>query len=422
MILYRALLAGIALFWLGAAWKTWRGQRDSRWRLGPDAPGPGLPDTDGAAGGRLPRLVVVVPARDEAKGIADCIAALRRSDHPDFQICVFDDGSTDGTAALGEAALAAPSPLLGTGERRGQVRNGGDAALPAGWKGKPWALQRATREVDAEWIVFIDADVRVHPAALSRAHVRALTDGVDLLSGFGRLVMGSFWEKVIQPSVGGLILAGNDLDAVNDPAKPDKVIANGQFILVRRAAYEAVGGHGAVRADILDDVGLAKAFVAKEYAIRVLFMRELFSCRMYTNLAELWFGWTKNLFAGMGYRRDRLVFLVAFIVVEMLLPYAVAVVGVVRGDRELLLWGAGLILLIHGVRAWLDTIFNQERRYGLLQPLGAAMLVGLLVDSARRSRTGQVVWKGRRYVAAATDSGMGAAAEPPAAEPPLGTA
>ncbi len=389
MIAARLLFGGIALFWLGAAYKTWRGQREGKWRLGPDAP-----VLDG-----LPRLLVVVPARNEAPVINACIAALRASNHPDFVIRVFDDGSTDGTGALAAAAGA-------------EVMKGGDEPLPEGWKGKPWALVRATRDLaGAEWILFVDADVRVHPAALSRAHSRAIADEVDFLSGFGRLEMGSFWEKVIQPSVGGLIIAGNDLDGVNDPSMTEKVIANGQFILVRRSAYEAVGGHGAVRDDILDDVGLARAFVAGGHTIRVLFMRELFACRMYTNLRELWFGWTKNLYAGMGYRRDRVVFLCGVLLLEFLLPYAVLVYGLARGDTELIAWGAGLVALIHLVRAWLDRLFGQDLKYGLLQPLGAAMLVGLLIDSSRRSRTGRVVWKGRTYSAARPP-------EPPAPKEP----
>lgn len=385
MIALRLLLGGIALFWITAWVRAARARRDAKWRLGPDGP----------VASDLPPLVVVIPARNEAATIAACVASLRASDHPNVTIRVFDDGSTDGTAERARAAGA-------------EVIDGGGGPLPEGWKGKPWALQRATRDVTAEWILFVDADVRVHPGALSRIHTRAIADGVALLSGFGRLEMGSFWEKVIQPSVGGLIIAGNDLDAINDPEKPEKVIANGQLILVRRDAYEAVGGHGAVRDDILDDVGIARAFVAGKHPIRILFLRELFSCRMYTNLHELWFGWTKNLYAGLGYRRDRVVFLVGFLLVEFLGPYAVLLVGAATGDHELLIWGAGLVTLMHLVRAYMDHIFGQEKLFGLFQPLGVAMLIGLLIDSSRRSRSGRVVWKGRTYSAAAAPTKDGA--------------
>jgi chlorobactene glucosyltransferase len=365
--------AGIVLFWLGVVARVRKARKEPKWVLAP-----------GKTREVLPPLTVVIPARDEARNIGACVAAVRASDHPCVEIVVFDDGSTDGTAEI--AADAGARVMRGEGE------------LPEGWKGKPWALQRATRELAAEWLLFLDADVRVHPACLRVAHARAIADGADFLSGFGKLEMGSFWEKVIQPSVGGLILAGTDLDAVNDPERKDRVIANGQLILVRRAAYEAVGRHEAVKDDILDDVGMAKAFADKGYKLRVFMMRELFSCRMYTSLSELWYGWTKNLYAGMGYRLDRVVFLVGFIAFEFLLPYVLLAWGAAAGGPALA-WGIGLVALVHAVRAWMDGIFGQERVYGLLQPLGAMALVGLLIDSARRSRRGAVRWKGRTYAA-----------------------
>lgn len=397
MIALHLLGLGIAAFWLGVAIKVRAGRKKEGWKLGPDAP-VDVP---------LPHLAVVVPARNEAANIAACVAALRASDHPDLTVWVFDDGSTDDTARL--AALAGA-----------KVVQGGGGDLPAGWKGKPWALQRATRGIPGDWVLFVDADVRVKPGALSRAHAYAIREGVDLLSGFGKLVMDSFWEKVIQPSVGGLILAGNDLDKANDAAQPERAIANGQFILVRRDAYEAVGGHGAVRDDILDDIGLARAFARAGKRSVCLFMRELFSCRMYTSLRELWLGWTKNLYAGMGHRLDRVVFLAGFVLVDFVLPYGLVVAGLVSGSLPMVAWGLGLVLLIQAVRFWMDGIFDQDRRYGLLQVLGALALVGLLVDSARRSRAGTVQWKGRQYavkpseVAALPVAAAGAAAGPDA--------
>ncbi len=371
----------IALFWVAVALKVGRSKAEARWRLAPDAPV--------LAG--LPRLTVVIPARNEATNIAPCLAALRASDHPNFDVLVIDDGSTDGTSGLARAGGA-------------RVISGGGEPIPPGWKGKPWALERATRPdalaptgEPAPWLLFLDADVRVHPAALSRAHSRAIADNVAFLSGFGRLEMVGFWEKVIQPSVGGLIIAGNDLDKVNDPDRADAVIANGQFILVRRDAYDTVGRHASVKADILDDVGLARAFVAKGFAIRVLFMRELFSCRMYTSFSELWQGWTKNLYAGMRYSVVVPVVLSQFVLFEFVLPYFLPIVAFVRGDAVGLAASLGVLLLIHAVRLWMDGIFGQDRRFGLLQPLGALLLVGLLLDSVRRSRLGQVSWKGRTY-------------------------
>jgi len=368
----------IAVFWVSVAVRVGRSRSEDRWRLGPDSPC--LP--------ALPRLTVLIPARNEAANIGPCLDSVLASDHGNLEVVVFDDSSTDGTAELARSRRA--KVVAGSGD------------VPAGWKGKPWALHRAwlwleRHPVKSEWLLFLDADVRLHPSALSRAHTRAITDGVAFLSGFGKLEMVTFWEKVIQPSVGGLILAGNDLDKVNDPARPDAVIANGQFILVRADAYRAVGGHQAVAADILDDVGLARAFVAREFPIRVLFMRELFSCRMYTSLRELWLGWTKNLYAGMRYSVALPVALSTFIAFEFVFPYFLPGIALARADWVGLAAAVGVLTLIHVVRYWMDGIFGQERSFGLLQGLGAAMLVGMLLDSVRRARTGNVLWKGRKY-------------------------
>ena len=374
----------IAVFWVSVAVRVGRSRSEDRWRLGPDSPC--LP--------ALPRLTVLIPARNEAANIGPCLDSVFASDHGNLEVVVFDDSSTDGTAELARSRRA--KVVAGSGD------------VPAGWKGKPWALHRAwlwleRHPVKSEWLLFLDADVRLHPSALSRAHSRAITDGVALLSGFGKLEMVTFWEKVIQPSVGGLILAGNDLDKVNDPARQDAVIANGQFILVRADAYRAVGGHQAVAADILDDVGLARAFVARQFPILVLFMRELFSCRMYTSLRELWLGWTKNLYAGMRYSVALPVALSTFIAFEFVFPYFLPGIALAREDWVGLVAAIGVLTLIHSVRYWMDGIFGQERAFGLLQGLGAAMLVGMLLDSVRRARTGNVLWKGRKYAVTPED-------------------
>lgn len=355
--------------------KVARSRQDSRYKLGPEAP----------VHPHLPRLTVVIPTRDESRNILGCLRSVAASDHAEFDVLVFDDGSLDDTVALARSEGV-------------RVVEGGGSPLPPGWKGKPWALERARAHIGAaEWLVFLDADVRLDPRALSRLHTYALDGDSDLVSGFGRLEMGSFWESVIQPSVGGLILAGNDLAKMNDDAAPERAIANGQMILVRRAAYDAVGGHAAVRDNILDDIGLAKTFKAAGHRVRCLQIRELFSCRMYTGFAELWHGWTKNLYAGMEFRAGTVGLVVGIVLVEFIAPYFIGVHALLVGDGPLLWASLGVIALIHAVRAWMDRIFAQPLAYGLLQPLGAAMLVGLLLDSVRRTRRGIRTWKGRTY-------------------------
>lgn len=363
----------VAVFWLGVIVRVERGRADTRWRLTPASP----------RRESLPSIAVVIPARDEAAHITACVAAVNASDVPGLDVVVFDDASGDGTGDLAAAAGA-------------RVVRGDGGPLPEGWKGKPWAIQRAMDHVDAEWTLFLDADVRVRPEAVSRAVTHALDEGLDFVSLLGKLDMESFWEKVIQPSVGGLILAGNDLGRANDPEHPERAIANGQFILVRTETWRRLGGHALVRDNILDDIGLARAFGKGGAKVRCLFGRELFSCRMYTGFSELWYGWTKNLYAGMNHSVGTVVFLVVFLCFYFLFPYVAAVVWAGTGPG----WAwLGVLALSHAVRFRMDRIFGQDPRYGLLQGLGAACLVGLLVDSARRSRAGSIRWKGRTYAA-----------------------
>jgi glycosyltransferase involved in cell wall biosynthesis len=376
----RLALGSLVLFWIGALVRAIKARLDERYRVTTDTPGPGEQATVG----------VVVPARNEAGNIGPCVDAILAQDHP-VRLVVIDDGSTDGTTEV----LSARSD-----DSRLTVLQGGDGALPEGWLGKAWACERAGRSLleqvpPPDWLLFVDADVRLHPHAVAGAVGHAQRNELDMLSGLGNLVMVSFWEKVLQPVVAGLIMAGNDLEKVNDPEeRDDRPLANGQFILVRREAYEAVGGHGAVRSDVLDDVGMASAITGAGLAYQLVFMRTLFDCRMYESLGDLWEGWTKNLYAGLrGW--PNLLMVCGLVTWASLVPFLLLGLGLVTGSLEWTLWGGGLVALIQLVRLWLDIQVGQDVRYGPTQVLGVAMTLVLLVNSGLRASRGTAMWKGR---------------------------
>jgi chlorobactene glucosyltransferase len=217
-----------------------------------------------------------------------------------------------------------------------------------------------------------------------------------MVSGLGNLVMESFWEKVLQPVVAGLIMAGNDLDKVNDPdERDDRPLANGQFILVRSDAYTSIGGHSAVRSDVLDDVGMASAVTGAGYPYHLVFMRTLFDCRMYESLGELWEGWTKNMYAGMRCSWRNLLLVCGFLGWIALAPFLLLAFGLLTGQLEWMAWGGGLVALIQMVRLWLDIQVGQDVRYGPTQVLGVAMTLVLLLHSGIRASRGTAMWKGR---------------------------
>ena len=218
-----------------------------------------------------------------------------------------------------------------------------------------------------------------------------------MVSGLGRLVMETFWEKVLQPVVAGLIMAGNDLERVNDPENDDdRPLANGQFILVREDAYRAVDGHAAVKTDVLDDVGMASAIKGAGYPYNLIFMRDLFSCRMYTNLSEALGRLDEEhvrrdaLLAGEPRCRDAL----RHLDVSGAVP--LACLGLYSGSAEWTAWGGGISAVVQLVRLWLDIQVGQDPKYGPTQPFAVVMLLVLLAHSGIRAKRGTAAWKGRQ--------------------------
>ena len=378
----RFLLGTLVLFWFSALVRALRAKADDRYRADPDSPEPTAGTTVG----------IVVPARNEERNIARCIDAALAQDIATVRVVALNDGSTDRTGTILESRAA---------DQRLTVLDGGSAPLPEGWLGKAWACQRGAAHLiegddPPEWLLFIDADVQLHPHALAGALGHAQRNDLAMVSGLGRLVMETFWEKVMQPVMAGLIMAGNDLERVNDPdSTDDRPLANGQFILVRTDAYQSVGGHGAVRTDVLDDVGMASAIKGAGFPYHLIFMRDLFTCRMYTSLSEIWEGWTKNMYAGMRYSTRNLLLVMTFVVWTALVPYGLLLAGIAAQNGEWFAWGALLSALIQFVRLWLDIQVGQDPRYGPTQPLGVLMLVALLAHSGIRAKRGTAAWKGR---------------------------
>lgn len=398
------LIWGLLAGWLGLValggvlvlLKAVRTSKETPWKVGPEDP-----DALG-----LHRLALVVPARDEAACIEGCVRAALAQDHAPLRVVVLDDGSTDGTSEI-LAGLQAEAP------DRLVVLSGGDAPLPAGWKGKPWACQRAAEQAlegglfdgeGADWLLFVDADVTLHPRAAAAALGYATREGVDLLSGLGTLELVSFWEQVVQPAVASLVVGSTNLDKANDPDETEvRPLANGQFILTHREAYTAVGGHAAVADNVLDDVGLAAAYQATGLRVNAIFMRRLFSCRMYDSFGALWEGWTKNLFVGMEHRWSSVGVVLVGVSAFVLLPWGLAPLGLLDlalgGPLGVPAWVTApalvAVLAQLATRVHLDRVFEQDVRYAPTLPLGFLVLLGIVLNSAVQTSRGTRTWKGR---------------------------
>jgi chlorobactene glucosyltransferase len=224
------------------------------------------------------KIAVIVPARDEAHNITRCLAGLSAQSGPDLRILVVDDHSADGTGAI-VAAFA---------ERDKRVRLLHAPALPPGWTGKCHACWIGARAAeDADWLCFIDADVVAEPMLIASAVRTAETEALDLPSLAPRHELTSFAERLILPCGFYLLAFLRDLRGIPAPDRPD-VHVTGQFLLVRRAAYETVGGHRAVRDAICEDAALAGLIKRSGRRIALYSGERLLSTRMYAGWRSLW--------------------------------------------------------------------------------------------------------------------------------------
>ncbi len=354
----------------------------------------------------LPPVSIIVPARNEAANIERCVVSLLAQDYPHFEVIAVDDGSQDATPQILEGLTTSANG------KRLQVLHLN--ALPPGWAGKPHAMQMGSQAAatETQWLLFTDADTVHQPQALRRAVTKALTEGCDLFSILPTMELKSFWERVLMP----LAMLGISLqypaEKVNSPASK-LAIANGQFLLLRRAAYERVGGYGGkLKASLLDDRDMALAIKASGGRICLCNGRELMAVRMYQNLGEIWRGWRKNAFVGSRSAYLSVPFFVLAMLAGGVLPLLQLVYALLKllraKDKNRARWQlwAGLSGLQLGLQAITQYrimgALGVPQRYSFTSPLAALMFSGILSDSMWRSITGRGVnWKGRSYAQAA---------------------
>jgi len=343
---------------------------------------------------QLPLISVIIPARNEARNIHRCIQALLNQTYPNYEIIVIDDRSTDETPQI----LAE----LTKGDSRLQVMHGSE--LPPGWAGKPHALVQGAAVAHGEWLCFVDADTFAMPQLLWSTYHLAIQYQADMFSILTRQELGTFWERTILPLVFLGLSFGFPAGRVNDPTKPD-AISNGQFILIKRPVYEEIGGHTSVKDRVDEDKAIAIIVKRAGYRLLLADGRKVASTRMYTSLAEMWEGWTKNIYLGLIDRLWLLLFgAILGLVVSLVLPLWLlgglvwlvsggGTIAVVVAVEVVVLWGFLLWNRLQACRA-----FGIPGGYAFTFPLGALIFTAMMVASAFNVISGRgVSWKGRRY-------------------------
>jgi glycosyltransferase involved in cell wall biosynthesis len=323
---------------------------------------------------------IIVPARNEEVCLGSCLESLVTQSGVDFEIIVVDDHSTDRTREIAESFAASHPDIV-------RVTEAG--ALPDGWTGKNNAVVTGAHAACGEWLLFTDADTVHLPGSLARAVKEAADNKADLLSYSPEQIAVTFWEMAVLPVVFAELARQYPPSRVSDPNSL-AAAANGQYILVKREAYDAVGGHGAIADSILEDVALAYAVKASGRRIRFRYAADAVRTRMYRNWSQLRDGWTKNLallFPNPGSLACRISAMWAF-------TWLVLVLAVSSGlaTRYIAFTGLFVLMFLRIQKA------NFSRSKTLLSVIfGMPMFAYLLLRSKHAHSKGCVLWKGRVY-------------------------
>lgn len=324
-----------------------------------------------------PDVSVIVPARNEEASLGACLESLVSQSGVDFEIIVVNDHSTDGTREIAESFSG--------------VRVIEASPLPQGWTGKSNAVACGARDARGQWLLFTDADTVHLPGSLARALAEAKEHHAEMLSYSPEQIAVTFWERAILPVVFSELARQYPPSKVSDPAS-QIAAANGQFILIRRETYDAIGGHAAVAGDILEDVALATRVKSAGQKIRFRYAADAVRTRMYRNFAQLREGWTKNL-ALLFPNPNRLA---AKILLLWILPWTVLLLLLIRALTNPWWSTAFVASFIYLVMRISRANFSTDMNI-LASLFGMPLFAYLLLRSKRMHGKGTVAWKGRSY-------------------------
>ena len=338
----------------------------------------------------LTKITVCIPARNEAGNISSVVECVLNQSYANLELIVLDDCSTDGTAEL---ALAAAG-----NDPRFRLISGNQ--IQPGWAGKCHACAQLSEAAVGDAILFIDADTRPLPHLVVGLVDKLHTTKAALISGFPRQITGTLSEALVLPMLQSLVITFLPLNRLNADPSPAIAAACGQVLLVKTEEYRSIGGHGAIKGSFHDGLQLARQFKRAGKVIHLCDLSDAITCRMYHGWQQVWDGFTRNAYEGLG-SPAALITMVGAIVTLFVLPLVALVATVAaHAPHKLQLLAASCALLSFILRA------VQAKRFGhwlsvTLTPVSALLLVVIQIASAFRKSSN---WKGRNYTSDPVDS------------------
>jgi glycosyltransferase involved in cell wall biosynthesis len=343
----------------------------------------------------LEPVSVLIPARNEERSIAAAVGSVLDTSGIEFEVIVLDDSSTDRTAEI-VAAIGASEP---------RVRIEKAPPLPAGWNGKQHACYVLASLARYNTFCFLDADVRLAPGALPRMAGFLATSGSDLVSGFPWQETGTFLEWLLLPLIHFVLLAYLPITGMRlFPRVPGFAAGCGQFLMVRREAYQRSGGHAKIRATMHDGLLLPQLLRKHGFRTDIADLTSLATCRMYRNASEVWSGLAKNATEGLA-APSRILLFTCLLFFGQIAPILLAAMflldarsgsfAIPAADR----WWIGAALAAAFLPRLLATLrFRQRWQSALLHPIGIVVLLVLQWYALGRKLAGRsATWKQRAY-------------------------
>lgn len=347
-----------------------------------------------------PHVDVLIPAKDEGEAVRACLDSVLALDYPKLAIVAIDDRSTDSTGAIFDEYAARHLQTF----RALHVAPG---ALPAGWLGKSHALWAATQQCDAEWILFVDSDVKVERDALAATIALAIERKYDAVSIMTRLECYCFWERLLLPLCAASVGAMTLMSFTNKDSSRSLAFANGQFFLVRRSAYLAVEGHSAVRDNIVEDVALMRNLKTKGFTTRLYFGQKFASTRMGTSLKQMFNGWSR-IFSGVSARNPARICLAMIFILSGLSAYVATIAGAclfaAHHDPRWFVAGTAHLAIETVILFTIYALSGNAPLLALLFPVGGPMMLAIYASAVRACHSGKIAWRGTSYAAPAKAS------------------
>ncbi len=343
-----------------------------------------------------PSVSIILPVRNQANTVSECVTSLVGLDYPQKEIIVVDGNSTDGT-----------QDILKTFD--GKIKLVEEEPLPQGWVGKNWACHLGYKQAKGDLLMFTDGDSIHSRDSLAKTVNYLETTKADLVTLAPAAILRTFWEKLLQPPIFWLIMLFVGGKWVNDDSKPRWALGNGQYMLFRREAYDKVGGHYAVRDRISEDYSLGRLIKTNGLRLRMVTAADSLGVRMYSSLLEIWRGWRKNFYSVSGnYPLFRATYRLVLLFTFLVLPFVVFGYGIVLAPATplnvYLITGAFMAFFLWLGVIILDRSIRVSPLYALLLPFAVLVYIGIGIDSTVRGALGRgFSWKGRVYGKPITD-------------------